>query len=188
MIYRKIFFCIDLSLLFMFFRWFLTFFDVYQTATPWLRIDLTMTKYMRLFVVIVSFHVNFVIVCIVFCRVISFAKNSRMCDAHRNLKFNSIFNILTFVFEITTCFSSFTMTVMLNFFEILEKWISSCFCSLNLISCVLIYSMHLSYIWISIRQFCFVDSLYVRMLISSTKSWELIFSLMSSHRSNSSAL
>ena len=143
---------------------------------------------MRLLVVIVNFYINFVIVCIVFCRMINFVEISRICDVHRNLKFNWIFNILMSIFEITVCFFSVTMTIMSNFLEIHEKWINLCFCSFNFALCVLIYCSHLLYIRIKIRQFFVVDSLYAKMLTSSTKSWKLICNLMSTHKFNNFAL
>ena len=134
------------------------------------------------------FHVKFSIMLTALCLFINLVSIWRKWNFHLNLKFNWIFNILRSTFAFIRCFFSVMLIFILYFFEILEKWISSCFCSLNLNSCLFVHSRTLFHVFFNISQFRFVNSLYVNILMSFTKLMTLRRNLTFSHVFNKFAL
>ena len=134
------------------------------------------------------FQIKFSIMLTALCLFINFAFIWRKCDSHFNLKFNWIFNILKSIFALIRCFFNVMLTFMLYLFKIFEKWINLCFCSLNLKSCFFVHSTIFFYVFFNILQFCFVDLLYVNMLMSFTNSITLKRNLTFSHDFNRFAL
>ena len=116
------------------------------------------------------FHVKFSIMLTILCLFINFASIWRKWNSHFNLKFNWIFNILKSMFAFIRCFFNIMLIFILYFFEVFTKWINSCFYSLNLNSCLFIHLRTLFYIFFNMSQFCFINLLYINMLMSFTKS------------------
>ena len=134
------------------------------------------------------FHVKFSIMLTTLCLFISLVSIWRKWNSHLNLKFNWIFNILRSAFAFIRCFFSVMSIFILYFFEILEKWISSCFRSLNLNSCFSAHLRTLFHAFFNTSQFRFVNSLYINMLMSFTKFVALKRNLTFSHVFNKFAL
>ena len=155
--------------------------DVYHTTISWAIIDFLMTMYFCRLIISEMLHMKFSIMLTTLCLFINFVSIWRKWNFHLNLKFNWIFNILKSMLAFIRCFLSVMLTFILYFFEVLEKWISSCFRSLNLNSCFFVYSKVLFHVFFNISQFRFVNSLYVNMLMSFTKSVTLKRNLTFSH-------
>ena len=166
----------------------LMFDDVYHTTASWTIIDFSMTMYFCRLIINEMFHVKLSIMLTMLCLFINFILIWRRWNFHFNLKFNWIFNILKSMLAFIRCFFNVMLAFILYFFEILEKWISSCFCSLNLNSCFSVHSKTLFHAFFNISQFRFVNSLYVNMLMSFTKSVTLKRNLIFSHVFNKFAL
>ena len=170
------------------FRLFLMSDDVYHTTTSWTIIDFSMTVYFCRLIINKVFHVKFSIMLTTLCLFINFVLIWRRWNFHFSLKFNWIFNILKSVLAFIRCFFSVMLIFILYFFEVFKKWISSCFRSLNLNSCLSAHSRILFHVFFNISQFCSVNSLYVNMLMSFTKFVTLKRSLTFSHVFNKFAL
>ena len=119
--------CTDFSLTFRLFQWSFTLCDVYHMMTSWLSRKCVITKYIYLFIVIDKSQVNSMIICMIFCLIISFALIWCMWITHFSLKFNWTFKTLISDFELIWCFINFTSTFVLNHSKIFIKWINSCF-------------------------------------------------------------
>ena len=178
---REIFSYIIFNLKMIFFRLFLTSNDIYHTMILWINIDFSIMIYFCLLIVSEMFQIEFSIMLIVLCLFISFAFIWRRYNFHLNLKFNWTFNILRSMLALIRCFFNVMLTFMLYLLKILEKWISSCFRSLNLKLCFFVHSATFFHVFFNILQFRSVDSLYVNMLMSFTNSVTLRRNLTFSH-------
>ena len=158
--------------------------DVYYTAISWISIDFSMIIYFCLLIVNEMLQIKFSIMLTALCLFINFIFIWRKYDFHFNLKFSWIFNILKSVLALTRCSFNIILMFMLYFLKVLEKWISSCFRSLNLKSCLFAHSTTFFHVFSNISQFCSVDSLYVNMLMSFTNSVTLKRNLIFSHDFN----
>ena len=134
------------------------------------------------------FYVKFSIILTTLCLFINFALIWRRWNFHFNLKFNWIFSTLRSMFTFIWCFLNVILIFILYFLEIFKKWISLCFRSLNLNSCFFVYLKILFHAFFNTSQFRFVNSLYVNMLMSFTKSVTLKRNLTFLHVFNKSAL
>ncbi len=134
----------DLSLMFRFFWWLFTLCDMYHMMTSWLSRKCIIAKYICFLVVIDESQVDSMIVCMIFCLITSFASTWCMWVVHFSLKFSWTLKILIFDFKLIWCFIDFTLTFILNYLEILVKWISSCFVFKNLMLCIFDHCLHLS--------------------------------------------
>ena len=133
-------------------------------------------------------HVNFVNVWMIFVRVINLICNCLIWDCHRNLKFNCISSTLIFVFASIWHSTSSISCYILCLRNVLLKCMNSHLSISKRESCVSHHLSHLRYISFSFSQFLFVESLYVRIFTSSTKSMMLVCNLMSSQFFNRSTL
>ena len=169
----KVLSCITFNLKMIFFRLSLISDDVYHTAISWININFSMTIYFYLLIVSEMFQIELLIMLIALCLFINFVFIWRKCDLYFNLKFNWILNILKSVLALTQCFFNVMLTFMLYLLKVLEKWINSCFRSLNLKSCFSVHSTTFFHVFFNISQFRSVDSLYVNILMSFTNSMTL---------------
>ena len=185
---RKTFFCIIFSLKMIFFWLSLISNNVYYIAILWINIDFSITIYFCLFIANEVSQIEFSIILIILYLFINFVFIWRKCDFHFNLKFNWIFNILRSIFALIRYFFNVMLMFMLYFFKIFEKWISLCFRSLNVKSCLFVHLTTLFHVFFNISQFCFVDLLYINMLISFTNLVALKCNLTFSHDFSKSAL
>ena len=178
---RKIFSYITFNLKMIFFRLSLTSNGVYHTTISWINIDFSMIIYFCLLIASEMLQIKLSIMLTALCLFINFIFIWWRCDLHLNLKFNWIFNILKSVFALIRRFFNIMLMFMLYLLKVFEKWINSCFRSLNLKSCLFAHSATFFYIFFNISQFRFVDSLYVNMLMSFTNSMTLKRNLTFSH-------
>ncbi len=135
--------CTDFSLMFRLFQWSFTLWNVYHMMTSWISKECIITKYICLLIIIDESQVNLMIVCMIFCLITSFALIWCMWITHFSLKFSWTFKILISDFKLIWCFISFTSTFILNYLEILIKWINLCFVIKNLMSYIFNHCLHL---------------------------------------------
>ena len=147
-----------------------------------------MMIYFYLLIANKMFQIEFLIMLTALCLFIDFAFIWQKCDFHFNLKFNQIFNILKFVLGLIQCSFNVMLTFMLYLFKVFEKWINSCFRSLNLKLCFFVHSTILFYVFFNISQFRFVNLLYINILMSFMNSMILKRSLTFLHDFNKFAL
>ena len=154
--------------------------DVYHALASCVNIDLKIVVYIFRLAFIDASHVNFVNVWMIFVRVISLIYNCLTWDCHRSLKFNCISSTLIFVFASIWHSINSILCCILCLRDVLLKCMSSHLSTSKRESCVSHHFSHLRYISFSFSQFLFVESLYVKIFTSFTKSMMLVRSLMSS--------
>ena len=162
--------------------------DVYHALVSCVNIDLKIVVYIFRFVFIDVFHVNFVNVWMIFVRIINLICNCLTWDYYRSLKFNCISSTLIFVFASIWHSINSILCCILCLRDVLLKCISSQLSTSKRESYVSHHLSHLRYISFDFLQFLFVESLYVRIFTSFTKSMMLVRSLMSSQFFNKSIL
>jgi hypothetical protein len=111
-----------------------------------------------------------------------------MCESHFSLVFICRSSTRMFVFDSTTLILILMMTIMLNFFEFLVKWMSSYFVEANTNSCRWAYLSQSRCTRFNVLQFSFVFLSYVSMLTSSAYLRELVLISNLSHIFSRSAL
>ena len=126
---------------------FFSFVDVYYAIVLCESIDFEIVKYMCFLVASKRFQVLLVIICDVRYFIVNFASICRKCDLNRSLLFNWIFNISMFFLTSISWLVNVTSTIMSYLFDVLVKWISSCFRFANFNSCFCVHRSHLSYIF-----------------------------------------
>ena len=162
--------------------------DVYHALVSCVNIDLKIVVYILRLVFIDASHVNLVNVWMIFVRVISLICNCLTWDCQRSLKFNCISSTLIFVFASIWHSISSILCCILCLRDVLLKCMSSHLSTSKRESYVSHHFSHLRYISFNFSQFLFVESLYIRIFTSFTKSMMLVRNLMSSQFFNRSTL
>ena len=150
--------------------------------------DRIIVLYICLTLLNVIFHVNtinFVNVNVWF--VILFC-NFLTCDFYFNFVFICNFKIQMFVFEINFIFFKLIVICMLNFFELLFRWINLYFVEKKIASWRRNYVVKTSCNFSKILQFFSVLMLYVSTFTLSTNSMTVVFLFDCSHTSSRFAL
>ena len=162
--------------------------DVYHAHVSCVNIDLKIVVYiLRLAFIDVS-HVNLVNIWMIFVSIISLICNCFTWDCHRSLEFNCTSNTLIFVFVSIWHSINSIFYCILCLCDVLLKCMNSHLSTSKRESYVSHHLSHLRYISFSFSQFLFVESLYVRIFTSFTKSMMLMRNLMSSQFFNKSTL
>jgi len=94
----------------------------------------------------------------------------RRCMSHCNFMFSCTFRTCTFNFNLITELFIYMLVIMSNLFDFLMKCINLYFSDANVASWVQAYFMQTSCILLSVLQISSMNLLYVRMLMSFTKS------------------
>ena len=162
--------------------------DVYHTLASCVNIDLKTIVYTFCLVFIDVSHVNLINVWMIFIRIINLICNCFIWDCQRNLKFNCISSTLIFVFASIWHSINSIFCCMLCLRDVLLKCMNSHLSTSKRESYVSHYFSHLRYIFFNFSQFFFVESSYVKIFTSFTKSMMLVRSLMSSQFFNKSTL
>ena len=162
--------------------------DVYHAFVSCVNIDLKIVVYIFRLVFIDVLYVNFVNVWTILFRVINLICNCFTWNYQRNLKFNCISSTLIFVFASIWHSISSILCCILCLRDVLLKCINSHLSTSKRESCVSHHFSHLRYIFFNFSQFLFVESLYVRIFTSFTKSMMLVRNLISSQFFNKSTL
>ena len=168
-------FCIIVKALIVFCEINFVFLNSCHIIDSYVIFDRIIVLYMCLTLLNVTFHVNainFVSVNVWF--VILFC-NFLTCDFHFNFVFICNSKIRMFVFEINCIFSKLIVICMLNFFELLFRWISLYFVEKKIASWRRNHVVRTSCSFSKILQFFSVLLLYINTFTSSTNSMTVVF-------------
>ena len=181
-------FCIIVKTLIVFCEINFVFLNSCHIIDSYVILDRIIVLYMCLTLLNVTFHVNainFVSVNVWF--VILFC-NFLTCDSHFNFVFICNSKIRIFVFEINCISFKLIVVCMLNFFELLFKWISSYFVEKKIASWRRNHVVKISCNFSKVLQFFSVLVLYVSTFTSSTNFMTVVFFFDCSHTSSRFAL
>jgi len=135
--------CIDLNLVVIVLLPSFSFVDVYHAIASCESIDLEIAKYMCFLVANERLQVLPIIICDARCLIASFASICRKCDLNRSLLSNWTPSILMSCLTSTLWLASVTPAIMSYLFDVLVKWISSCFRFANFDPCFCAHCLHL---------------------------------------------
>ncbi len=136
-------------------------------------------------------------ICLAFVKIVSYVKTSswlsasiyitwftsiwRRCASHRNFMFNCTFRTCTSDFNLITELFICILIIMSNLFDFLMKCINSYFSDANVASWVQAHFAQMSCTLLSVLQISSMNLLYVKILMSFTKSSTSILIFNASH-------
>jgi hypothetical protein len=147
---------------------------VCHRLTPYVSAGRTIVLYTATPVLIDEPYVEPVIVRSALTRCTDFASIALRWGFYLNVESSCTPKTLISDFRLICWPSSRSFAFILNFFAVRLKYINSYFSGQNWHPCFRAHASHLSCILFSVRQFCSVLSLNVRMLISSTNLVALV--------------
>jgi len=143
--------------------------------------DLITAKYICFAFVKIASHVKTLNQLSASIHVMWFASIWWRCTSHRNFMFSCTLRTCTSDFNLITEFSICMLVIMSNLFDFLMKCVSSYFSDANVASWVQAHFTQMSCTLLSILQISSMNLLYVRILISFTKSNTSILIFSASH-------
>ncbi len=136
-------------------------------------------------------------ICLAFVKIVSYVKTSsqlsasiyvmwftsiwRRCTFHCNFMFSCTFKTCTSDFNLIIELSICMLVIMSNFFDFLMKCVNSYFSDANFASWVQTYFMQTLCTLLNVLQISLMNLLYIKMLMSFTKSSTLILILNALH-------